>query len=171
MRHLDHFPSHAFDLVYHAYSINFVPDVRPVLAEVARVLRPGGQYRIEWANPFVQTIESEQDWTGEGYLLRFAYVDGRELTDLYPNWTHLQEDGTLRLLPSPREFVHSLSTMINSLAHQGFVITHCREATGDRPEAEPGTWDHFLRVAPPYLTLWARFLPAVLGPGTHPPVI
>lgn len=162
MRHLGIFPAHHFDLVYHAYSINFVPDVRPVIAEIARVLRPHGQYRVEWANPFTQTIDSEQDWTGAGYLLRYAYVDGRELTELYPTWTHAREDGTVEVLEGPREFVHALSTMINTLAAHALVITHCREETGNAPDAAPGTWPHYMQVAPPYITLWARYLPDLL---------
>jgi 2-polyprenyl-3-methyl-5-hydroxy-6-metoxy-1,4-benzoquinol methylase len=41
MRDLSAFAEASFDIVWHAYSINFVPSVQPVFAEVARVLRPG----------------------------------------------------------------------------------------------------------------------------------
>jgi SAM-dependent methyltransferase len=164
MRHLDAFADASFDLVYHAFSINFVPKVEPVLAEVARVIRPGALYRIEWFNPFTQMMVPEQDWNGEGYLLRHEYIDGREATKLYPTWTIEEEDGSKLELDSPHEFVHALSTMINTLAGNGFVIVRASEYVGDDSgdgrEAEPGSWSHYLRVAAPYLTLWSRYLPS-----------
>jgi ubiquinone/menaquinone biosynthesis C-methylase UbiE len=150
MRHLDAFASASFDLVYQAFSINFVPEVSPVLAEVARVSRPGA---------LVQLIEPKQDWNGSGYLLRHEYIDGREATEMYPTWTVEEANGSKRELASPREFVHTLSTMVNSLVRHGFVIFRAGEDTGDGREAPPGSWFHYLRVAAPYLTLWARYLP------------
>ncbi len=159
MRNLGAFAAENFDLVYQAYSINFVPSVKPVLAEVARVSRPGAIFRIEWHNPFVQMVDPEQDWNGAGYVLRHDYLDGREATDLYPTWTVDDANGNKRQLDSPREFVHTLSTMINTLVQNGFVILRASENKGDGREAAPGSWFHYLRVAPPYLTLWARYQP------------
>jgi SAM-dependent methyltransferase len=159
MRHLDDFATSSFDLVYHAYSINFVPTVAPVLAEVARVIRPGGLYRVEWANPFVQMVDSERDWDGSGYRMRHEYINGREATELYPTWTVGEADGGVRELASPREFVHTLSTMINTLATNQFVILRASEDIGHDPAPPPGSWEHFKRIAPPYLTLWARHRP------------
>jgi ubiquinone/menaquinone biosynthesis C-methylase UbiE len=162
MRHLDAFADTSFDLVYQAFSINFVPSVTPVLAEVARVSRPGALYRIEWYNPFVQMIEAGE-WNGSSYPLRHEYMDGREVTELYPNWTIDQADGSKREIEGPREFVHSLSTMVNSLAANGFVILRAAEYLGNDlgygSAAEPGSWPHFVRVVAPYLTIWARYRP------------
>lgn len=163
MRHLDAFGAQSFDLVFQAYSINFVPKVEPVITEVARLLCPGALYRIEWHNPFVQVTDPDQDWNGSGYLLRHEYVDGRETTQLYPLWSIDQVDGSKRFLDSPRAFVHSLSTMMNALAANGFAILHAAEYTGDGREAAPGSWYHYLRVAPPYLTLWSRYVPQLLN--------
>ena len=163
MRDLSVFADHSFDIVYHAFSINFVPSVAPVLAEVARVLRPGGFYRIQWANPFVQTIDPEKEWTGEGYLLRHEYVDGRDLTALAPNWTIYDDDGSVREIAGPQEYVHSLSSMINGLAANRFVVRHAAEDMGSAQSPAPGSWGHYMRVAPPYLTLWARLLPAAFA--------
>jgi ubiquinone/menaquinone biosynthesis C-methylase UbiE len=159
MRDLSAFGGASFDVVYHAYSITFVPRIEPVLTEVARICRPGALYRVEWSNPFTQLIDPERDWTGEGYTLRHPYVDGFEATTLYPTWTVDQEDGSQLELPSPREFVHTLATMINTLAEQGFVILHASEYTGNPEKATPGNWHHFASVAVPFLTLWARYQP------------
>ncbi len=159
MRHLDAFADDSFDVVYHAYSINFVPQVAPVLAEVARVCRPQALYRIEWANPFTQLVDPEADWTGTGYTMRHPYVDGREATELYPTWTVEHDDGSQRVLDSPREFVHSLATMVNALVAQSFVIMRASEFMGTPEKAVPGNWHHFAGIAVPYLTLWARYHP------------
>ena len=52
MRDLSRFEDGAFDIVWHPYALNFVPDCRVVFREVARVLRPGGLYHFGAANPF-----------------------------------------------------------------------------------------------------------------------
>jgi SAM-dependent methyltransferase len=159
MRNLEAFADSSFDIVYHAFSINFVPEVAPVISEVSRVSRPGGIYRIEWHNPFTQMISPEVDWNGDGYLLRFEYENGREATEIYPTWTIDGEDGSKHEVDGPREFVHSLSTMMNTFAAHGFVILRADEYVGDDHDAEPGSWFHFTRVTAPYLTLWARYRP------------
>jgi len=78
MRDLSAFPDNAFDLIYHAHSLDFVPDFRPVFDEVARVLRPGGKYRVSYSNPYYQGV-LETDWTGGGYPIRLPCVDGAEV--------------------------------------------------------------------------------------------
>lgn len=155
MRDLSALADGSFNIVYQAYSINFVPSIKPVLAEAARLLRPGGLYHLQWANPFIQMIDPETDWTGAGYLLRHPYQDGVDLSTLYPTWTVEQADGSIVEVTSPHEFVHTLSTMINTLAAHGFAIVHAAEVTVSDPDPTPGSWDHYVRVAPPYLTLWS----------------
>lgn len=162
MRDLAVFTDNSFDIVYQPYSINFVPDVRPVIQGVARVLRPGGLYRIAWHNPFTQTID-EENYTGEGWILKHTYEDGRYLGDLFPNWTVEDGQGGWVPIPSPREYVHTLSRMINTLAGNGFVILNLQEWTSDHPDREQGSWYHFTHVAPPYLQMWTRLRPDILG--------
>jgi SAM-dependent methyltransferase len=159
MRHLDAFANQSFDLVYQAYSINFVPSVTPVIAGVARICRPAASYHVEWANPFSQTIDAEKDWTGKGYLLQYPYVDGREATELYPTWTVDDDAGVTHEFEGPREFVHTLSTMVNTLAAHGFVILRATEHLKEGTDHEPGSWNHYVNIAPPYLRLWTRYRP------------
>ena len=52
IRDLGRFGDGSFDLVWQGYSINFVPDPRPVIQGVARVLRAGGGHVFMLANPF-----------------------------------------------------------------------------------------------------------------------
>ena len=52
MRDLSALDAQSFDVVCDPYSINFVPDACVVFDQVRRVIRPGGLYRVYWANPF-----------------------------------------------------------------------------------------------------------------------
>ena len=160
MRDLSAFADDSFDIVYQAYSINFVPSVAPVFEEVRRVLRPHGVYRLQWSNPFTQL--ADDNWTGNGYLLRHIYEDGRDISEVYPNWILDGNDGPGQELPSPHEFVHALSTVVNTLAANHFVITHCAEDRGSDPTAPAGTWPHFMAVAALYLTFWTQYRPDLL---------
>lgn len=161
MRDLSAFATDSFDLVYQAYSINFVPSVQPVFQEVARVLRPGGLYHLQWANPFTQSVD-DQAWDGETYLLHHPYIDGFEISTYYPTWDIEDGKGGWRKVASPREFRHTLGTVVNNLAANGFVILRLQEATSEQSDPEPGTWEHYKSVAPPYLTIWARSRPDLL---------
>ncbi|MFZ4662517.1 MAG: class I SAM-dependent methyltransferase [Caldilineaceae bacterium] len=161
MRDLSAFANDSFDLVYQAYSLNFVPSVAPVFREVARVLRSGGLYQVQWANPFTQSVD-DQAWDGETYLLHHPYIDGFETSTYYPTWDIEDADGRWRQLASPREFRHIMSTVVNELVANRFVIVHLKEALNEDPNPEPGTWAHYKSVAPPYLTLWAQQRPDLL---------
>jgi SAM-dependent methyltransferase len=161
MRDLSPFGAEAFDVVYQPYSINFVPEVGPVFAEVARVLRKGGLYYLQWHNPFAQPLD-ERDWDGRGYALRVPYTEGElELDD--PHWDIDAGDGGTVRIVGPREFRHKLSTVANGLISLGFSVLGLWESTDSNADAdaEPGTWEHFQAVAPPYLTLWAALRPGI----------
>lgn len=155
MRHLSRFDEQSFDLVYQAYSINFVPDVRPVFRGVARVLRTDGLYRLECANPFTQTVDMEA-WNGEAYPLTHPYIDGFDISTLYPHWDVENTDGGMRRIKSPKEFRHTLSTLINCLIESGFSLSHMQEIKNRIENPTPGSREHFKSVAPPYFLFWSR---------------
>lgn len=46
--------------------------------------------------------------------------------------------------------------MLNGLIARGFVFLDVSEHPGGDPNAEPGTWEHFASVAPPWVTHWTR---------------
>ncbi|HUG36305.1 MAG TPA: class I SAM-dependent methyltransferase, partial [Candidatus Limnocylindrales bacterium] len=85
MRDLARFPDRAFDIVWQAHALNFVPDPAPVLDGVARLLRPGGLYRLQWTNPFLHGLWDDT-WTGTGYELRRRSEDGGEIAFDDPEW-------------------------------------------------------------------------------------
>lgn len=161
MRDLSALPDAAFDLVLQPYSINFVPDVAPVFGGVARVLRAGGLYQLSWGNPFVKAID-DTHWTGSGYALNTVYADG-ELHFDDEAWELEDANGEIQRITGPVEFNHTLSTLLNTLAAHDFRLLRLEEteaAKREEPgEPVPGSWWHFMIVAPPFLTVWLRLAP------------
>lgn len=157
MRDLSAFEDDSFDIVWHGHSLNFVPDAREVFRQVVRVLRPGGVYHMSCANPYFINVEPE-DWKGDGYRLWDTYGDG-EIEIANPDWTFTDPNGTAQRVRGPREFRHTLETLINGMIELGLKVVKIREYGDYDPNAdhEPGTWDHFQTIAPPYLTFWAIY--------------
>jgi ubiquinone/menaquinone biosynthesis C-methylase UbiE len=164
MRDLSQFEEAAFDIVYHSYSLGFVPDARLVFQQVARVLRPGGLYHFMCANPFVMGM-GERDWNGAGYTLKQAYVNGAEITYEDQEWVYDRSKSGSQI-QAPREFRHTLSTLVSGLVEQGFVLLHLSDYSSFNPDpnAAPGTWNHFVSIAPPWLSFWTTYRPDVLPP-------
>lgn len=128
MRDLSGLEAGTYDLVYHAVSVCFVPDLREVYRQVARVIRPGGIYRVEHCNPATHAVDDDS-WDGEGYRILDSYGPGR------------LED------PDTAEFRHLMSDIFNGLVESGFSIRgvwddprHLRDTGGEKP----GTYDHVL---------------------------
>src|SRR5262249_45241075 len=144
----------AFDIVWHPYSINFIPDVQVVFRQVARILRREGFYYLQHSNPFLAGM-TERDWNGAGYVLKHPYVQGAEITYADQPWVY-ERAGSTDPLPAPREYRHTLSTIINGLIAHGFVIQHISDSSDIISDlsAEPGTWDHFVAYVPLWLALW-----------------
>ncbi len=164
MRNLTIFEDDCFDLVWHPYSINFSPDARAVLRHTARILRPGGYYRLQFANPFTMELD-ETMWNGRGYPLSSVYTDAAEMVFDNPHWDVWQEDGSVKKIVGPREFRHALSAILNTLVQNNFIILGLWEDSDSaqpNPEAKPGSWEHMIAVAPPFMRLWAVYRPDVL---------
>ena len=164
MRDLARFADDSFDIVWHAHSINFVPDTRPVFDGVARILRKGGLYHLSFHNPFTQGVDDAK-WNGIGYPLGQPYVDGAEimLEQIFenPDWAIADAEGNIRQIKGPREFRHSLGRIFNGLIGRGFVLLQFAEETSREPNPEPGSWEHYKLVVAPYLSLWAGYRPDV----------
>ncbi len=157
MRDLSAFADDSFDIVWHPYSINFVPSVAPVFDEVARVLRPGGLYRMMCMNPFFAAMD-EKRWTELGYPVARLYADG-EITFTDDHWEFEDSAGTVQRVKGPREFCHTLHTVVDGLVQRKFVILGVWEELTWDDNPEPGTWEHMKAVMPPWFTFWARYQP------------
>jgi SAM-dependent methyltransferase len=167
MRDLARFAADSFDVVWQAHSINFVPDARGIFEGVARALRAGGQYRVACHNPFVMGID-ERDWDGECYPLKRPYVDGVEVEYEDSRWTVWDRHGNTRMVEGPKEFRHTLGTMVNGLVGSGFLIQGLWEEESEDRTAAPGTWDHFRLIAPASFTIWGALRPDVLPTARTP---
>lgn len=137
MRDLSLFGPASFNIVWQPYSLNFVPDVRAVFRQVARIIRPDSLYYLMVANPFTIGLPT-YDWTGTGYLLKEPYIDGAEINHRDEPWVYSREvAGTS--IQGPKEFHHALSTVVNGLIERGFVLNHVSEHTHDISDAVPGS--------------------------------
>lgn len=155
MRDLSRFPDNIFDLVWQPYSVNFIPYLEPVYQGVARILKPGGIYYMQFANPFVHSVDDEA-WDGKAYPLNRPYIDGEDTSHYFPYWDVSQEDGSTVKVDSPHEFRHNLSTVLNRMAQSGFVFLYLQEYMLNDKDPEPGSWPHFTQVAPPWFDSFWR---------------
>jgi ubiquinone/menaquinone biosynthesis C-methylase UbiE len=156
MRDLSPFADNSFDIVWQIYSINFVPSVDQVFSEVARVLKSGGVYFLQFANPFVQVVD-DSGWDGEAFPLKgVLYKDHQDITQWFPHWDVIQPDGTRLQLNSPHEYRHTLGTLLNTMLSNGFRLMGLWEWMKNDENPEPGSWEHFTRVAPPWFdSFWS----------------
>ncbi|MBN1979482.1 MAG: class I SAM-dependent methyltransferase [Anaerolineae bacterium] len=123
MRDLSCLPGQAFDLVY-GTGLAYVPDVRQVYAGVARVLRTGGLFRVDFGQPAVYFTA----WDGAGYRIVRPYAER----------VNRRADGAI-------EFRHYMDDIFNGLLDLGFSIQRVCEAPYYEyldPDASPGSWPH-----------------------------
>ena len=116
MADLRAFADGTFDLVVNPCSTCFVPDVRPVWREAARVLRPGGELLAGHVHPVVFAVDA--GLAGKGELrLRHAIP--------YSDLTSIEPDERARLVPpgSPLEFGHTLGDLLGGQLDAGLSIT------------------------------------------------
>ena len=134
-----------FDIVSHPVSTCYVPDVARVYREVARVTAAGGLYISQHKQPV--SMQTGTQPTARGYELVEPYYRSGPLPDVAGS-PH-RESGTL-------EFLHRWEELLGGLCRSGFVLEDVSEPLHATPEAEPGTFRHRARWAPPYIRLKAR---------------
>jgi ubiquinone/menaquinone biosynthesis C-methylase UbiE len=160
MRDLSCFGNDSFDIVWHPYSLTFVPDSRAVFHEVSRILKEGGLYHLMCANPFFSGL-THNDWNGEGYTLNLPYEDEAMITYPDQEWVYDQSQ-TASKIQEPREYRQSLSRMTNGLIREGFLLAHFSEIKSDDSESLPGSWGHFANIAPPWIQFVWYYYPDIL---------
>jgi SAM-dependent methyltransferase len=137
MRDLSCLGDETFDLVYQAPSMSYVPDVREVYTEVARVLRDGGRYRVCFTNPVAEFVDWNS-WDGEGYRITMPYRERVQGPD---------EGGGNDSI----QFRHSMTDIFNGLLVTGLSIQEVHDDPQyfrkENIEAPPGTWVHLLTYA------------------------
>lgn len=158
MRSLDALGDASFDLVIHPVSTCYVPEVRPVFEQVARVLRCGGIYVSQHKQPASQQAAAMP--STQGYVVREPCVSGHQPAPIPGEWRHREPDAV--------EFIHTLQDLLGGLCASGFVIEALREPQhGDR-HAAAGTFEHRSAYLPPFVKLKARRKPrAVDSPSSR----
>lgn len=107
------FADGSFDLIVHPISNVFMPDVRPVWREAARVLRKGGTLLSGFMNPDIYVFDAEP---ADGvFVARYAlpYTDAM-----------FDEDERMRRFgDAPLEHSHTLADQIGGQLDAGLVLT------------------------------------------------
>jgi SAM-dependent methyltransferase len=116
MADLSAFADGAFDLIVHPCSNLFVPDVRPVWRECARVLRSGGILMAGFVNPVLYLFD--QFKADEGELVVRHPLPYADLRDLQPDeLQQLMDDD------QPLEWGHTLEDQLGGQTDAGLQIT------------------------------------------------
>lgn len=139
----------SFDLVVQPVSTCYVPDVRPVYREVARVLRGDGIYVSQHKTPTnLQT--SLRCNRRNRYEIEHPYREGIriETADRGPAASRLRESGAI-------EFLHRWDHLLGGLCQSGFVITDVTEPEHHVPDAAAGTFEHRAGSIAPYVRIRA----------------
>jgi len=142
-----------YDLVIHPVSTCYVPDVRRVFNEVARIMKPGGRYVSQHKSP-PSLQASVEPGIGGRYELIHPQAGGEPLPPQPPS--RLREAGT-------QEFIHSLMSLLGGICAAGFTIEDVCEPDHTQPTAVPGSFAHRAAFVPPYIRVLARRT-AVMSP-------
>ena len=128
------FPDASFDVAIACLVFEHIDEVDEAIAEVARVLEPGGRFLFFLNHPLLQTPNS-------------GWIDDQILDPPEQYWrigAYLQEDATIEEVSKDVfiPFIHRpMHRYVNALAGNGLVITRMEE-----PPPPPG----FLARAPEY---------------------
>ena len=157
MRDLSAFDAREFDIVIHHHSLVFVPDAARVIAEVARILAPGGIYVFSTMHPVALRIQ--ETWTGTGWGFKQPYFDDRAV----PIEDALWEFGAVKVEARTLEYGHRTSDLVNACAKSGLLVDGLWEYSPSYAGGEPGSADELERFLPAYLEIRARRVATRVG--------
>lgn len=114
MKDLSRFPDASFDMVYHACSNCFVPAVRPVWKEAARVLKPGGRLLSGFCLPHWFLPDEKKDEAGVIEIkYRIPYTDDQLAPEELARKVAAKE---------PLHFGHTLEDQLGGQTDAGLLI-------------------------------------------------
>ncbi|WP_146404663.1 class I SAM-dependent methyltransferase [Planctomycetes bacterium CA13] len=166
MEDLSMFRPAEFDIVVQPVSTCYVPDIRVVYEQVARVLRGGGVYTSQHKSPVslqasLDPAPDNRSPSGVSYgLLHPYYRDSPVPASPSPSTAagRLRESGAI-------EFLHRWEQMIGGLCRSGFAIEDLVEPVHAKRDSETGSFAHRAQFIAPYVRIKARRLgdPPSLG--------
>jgi ubiquinone/menaquinone biosynthesis C-methylase UbiE len=145
MDHLPMLKEGEFDIVIHPVSTCYVPDIRPVYREVARVTRIGGCYVSQHKQP--ASLQADVVPSPRGYELIEPYYRSGPLHAV--SGSRHREEGTL-------EFLHRWEELIGQMCRAGFVIEDLTEPPHADERDSAGSFGHRSSYVAPYVRIRAR---------------
>lgn len=135
-----------FDLVVHPVSTCYLPSLKHLFPEIARVTRPGGLYISQHKQP-ANLQASLTTYTGQ-YVIEHAYYDSTPVP-------RALEPSKLRE-PNTHEFAHNWNAILGGICRSGFAIEDVSEPLHAKPTAPVGSFGHRCHYIAPYIRLKAR---------------
>ena len=138
----------SFDIVHQPVSTCYIPDLCPMYAEIARVLRNNGTYISQHKQPVSLQISHRNE--------RHQFVIGVEYFHKGPLPkqidTSYRESGTT-------EYLHRLEDLIGGLCRSNMVLEDLREPLRADYKANVTHYGYRGRFVPPYVRMKARRIP------------
>ena len=144
----------SFDIVHQPVSTCYVPDIRKVYSEIARVLRDGGLYISQHKQPTSAQITRRDE--RNHFVVGIEYYHSGPLPRIED--TSYRERGAA-------EYLHRWDDLIGGLCRTGFVIEDLREPCRADEKAPVEHFGYRGRFIPPYVRLKARRLPRTPAAG------
>ncbi len=137
-----------FDIVIHPVSTCYVPDVRPVYEQVARVLRSGGLYVSQHKQPI--NLQASLNPDGAEYRILHEYYRTSPIPPIQSTQrSPFREPGTT-------EYLHRWEQLIGGLCQSGFVVEDLLEPYHGGVALTPPSRKLRSRFISPYVRIKAR---------------
>lgn len=141
-----------FDLVIHPVSTCYVPQIAPVFAEVARVLKGGGLYISQHKQPVSLQAGLAPHAASGSYHIQETYYRDNPIPASNEHSSaaeRLREEGAV-------EFLHRWEEILGGMCRAGFVIEDLVEPLHSKADAAPGSFGHRASFIAPYVRIKAR---------------
>ena len=145
LRELD---DETFDIVHQPVSTCYIPDLTPLYAEVARVLRDDGIYISQHKQPTSLQISHRNE--RHQFVIGVEYYHQGALPKQID--TAYREEGTT-------EYLHRFEDLIGGLCRSNMVLEDLREPLRANYSASVGHYGYRGRFVPPYVRMKARRRP------------
>lgn len=138
----------SFDIVHQPVSTCYVPDLKPLYAEVARVIRDNGIYISQHKQPVSLQISHRDE--RQQFVIGVEYYHNGPVPKQQD--TSYRESGTV-------EYLHRLEDLVGGLCVAGFVIEDLREPKRADYKVDVSHFGYRGRYVPPYVRMKARRVP------------